>query len=132
MAEAQTHVFRVSLSPKVYRDFEILSSKNLYDLASDRLRACALPTPSENGSPHGPRLRQLIDESISDDTLKDALGGLRTPRQLFKFLHRLLEEHCHRHTEDAPRWTIDADTFRTTYSAHLRDLDAFDRGYGHG
>ena len=33
MAEAQTHVFRVSLSPKIYRDFEILSAKNLYDLA---------------------------------------------------------------------------------------------------
>ena len=33
MVEAQTHVFRASLSPKVYRDFEILSSKNLYDLA---------------------------------------------------------------------------------------------------
>ena len=47
-------------------------------------------------------------------------------------LHRLIEEHCHRHTEDAPRWTIDPDTFRTTYTAHIRDLDAFDRGYGHG
>jgi hypothetical protein len=35
MAEAQTHVFRVSLSRKVYRDFEILSSKYLYDLAGE-------------------------------------------------------------------------------------------------
>ena len=41
-------------------------------------------------------------------------------------------ERNHRHTEDAPRWTIDSDTFRTTYTAHIRDLDAFDRGYGHG
>ena len=39
MAEAQTHVFRVSLSPKVYRDFEILSAKNLYDLAGEIVRA---------------------------------------------------------------------------------------------
>lgn len=98
---------------------------SLYDLASDRLRACAA-----NGE--SPRLRQFIDESISDDSLKDALGNLRTPRQLFKFLHRLFEEHCHRHTEDNPRWTIDPDTFRTVYAAHLRDIEAFDRGYGHG
>jgi len=35
MTEAQTHVFRVSLSPKVYRDFEIVSAKNLYDLAGE-------------------------------------------------------------------------------------------------
>ncbi|HMB06216.1 MAG TPA: hypothetical protein VKP69_21090, partial [Isosphaeraceae bacterium] len=102
---------------------------SLYDLAGDRLRACA-GDPSTDGE--GPRLRQLIDESISDDSLKDALGNLRTPRQLFKFLHRLMEEHCHRHTEDSPRWSIDADTFRTTYSSYMRDLEAFDRGYGHG
>ena len=102
---------------------------SLYDLATDRLRACA-PEPSENGN--GPRLRQFVDEAVPDESLKDALGSLRTPRQLFKFLHRLLEEHCHRHTEDNPRWSVDADTFRTTYAAHLRELDAFDRGYGHG
>jgi hypothetical protein len=102
---------------------------SLYDLASDRLRACR-PDPSANGE--APRLRRLIDEAISDDYLKDALGNLRTPRHLFKFLHRLIEEHCHRHTEDAPRWSVDYDTFRTTYAAYMRDLEAFDRGYGHG
>jgi hypothetical protein len=102
---------------------------SLYDLAGDRLRACAAE-PSRNGD--GPRLRQIVDDSIGDDSLKDSLGNLRTPRQLFKFLHRLIEEHCHRHTEDSPRWSVDSDTFRTVYSSHLRDLDAFDRGYGHG
>ena len=104
---------------------------SLYDLASDRLRACVTHSinPSQNGEP---RLRQFVDEAVSDDALKDALGHLRTPRQLFKFLHRLLEEHCHRHTDDNPRWSIDHDTFRTVYSAHMRELDAFDRGYGHG
>jgi hypothetical protein len=102
---------------------------SLYDLAGDRLRACAVD-PSANGD--GPRLRQFVDQGVPDDSLKDALGNLRTPRQLFKFLHRLIEEHCHRHTEDDPRWAVDADTFRTTYSAYLRDLEAFDRGYGHG
>jgi hypothetical protein len=33
MVEAQTHVFRASLGPRVYRDFEISNAKNLYDLA---------------------------------------------------------------------------------------------------
>jgi hypothetical protein len=102
---------------------------SLYDLASDRLRACRQDA-SSNGE--APRLRRFIDDAISDDYLKDALSNLRTPRHLFKFLHRLIEEHCHRHTEDAPRWTIDYDTFRTTYAAYIRDLEAFDRGYGHG
>jgi Plasmid pRiA4b ORF-3-like protein len=35
MAEVQTHVFRASLRPTVYRDFEILSAKSLYDLAGE-------------------------------------------------------------------------------------------------
>ncbi len=102
---------------------------SLYDLATDRLRACTRE-PSADGN--GPRLRQFIDESIGDDSLKDSLGSLRTPRQLFKFLHRLLQEHCHRHTEDSPRWSIDQDTFRSVFSAHMREIDAFDRGFGHG
>ena len=106
---------------------------SLYDLATDRLQACSIPTPSENGDAARPPAPPDDRRRRSATTaLKDALGHLRTPRQLFKFLHRLFEEHCHRHTEDAPRWTIDPDTFRTTLSAHLRDLDAFDRGYGHG
>jgi hypothetical protein len=114
------------------------SGPSLYDLASDRLHAC-LASPSANGDTAGeqtdaarPRLREFIDPTVSDDSLKDALGNLRTPRHLFKFLHRLIEEHCHRHTEDQPRWTVDHDTFRTTFAAYMRDLDAFDRGYGHG
>ena len=111
---------------------------SLYDLASDRLRACRI-TPSANGEPaedttaaDGPRLRSFVDDTISDEYLKDALGNLRTPRHLFKFLHRLIEEHCHRHTEDQPRWKVDHDTFRTTFASYMRDLEAFDRGYGHG
>jgi hypothetical protein len=102
---------------------------SLYDLASDRLNACRADA-SANGQP--PRLRAFVDDAISDDYLKDALGNLRTPRHLFKFLHRLIEEHCHRHTEDSPKWAIDYDTFRTTYGAYMRELEAFDRGYGHG
>ena len=111
------------------------SGSSLYDLASDRLHACRL-----NSSPNGDvendgdasRLRAFVDETVSDDYLKESLGNLRTPRHLFKFLHRLIEEHCHRHTEDQPRWSVDYDTFRTTYASYMRDLDAFDRGYGHG
>ena len=61
---------------------------SLYDLAGDRLRACAVDALDQRRR-HGPRLRQFVDESVGDDSLKDALGNLRTPRQLFKFLHRL-------------------------------------------
>jgi Plasmid pRiA4b ORF-3-like protein len=38
VAETQTHVFRVSLRPKVQRDFEISSSETLHDLAATIVR----------------------------------------------------------------------------------------------
>ena len=39
MPRASTHIFRVQLSPKVYRDIEIDSRKSLYDLAAAIVRA---------------------------------------------------------------------------------------------
>src|SRR5690242_21955704 len=39
MPRASTHIFRVQLSPKVYRDIEIDSHKSLYDLAAALVRA---------------------------------------------------------------------------------------------
>jgi hypothetical protein len=39
MAQTGTQVFRVSLSPKLYRDIEIASSKKLYDLAAAVVQA---------------------------------------------------------------------------------------------
>ena len=42
MVEAQTQIFRASLGAKVYRDFEVLSAKNLYDLAGAIVRFSAL------------------------------------------------------------------------------------------
>jgi hypothetical protein len=39
MAETTTHIFRVSLEPKLYRDIEIPSDRTLYDLAVAIVRA---------------------------------------------------------------------------------------------
>lgn len=103
---------------------------SLYDLASDRLRACALI--DEAGEPAKPRLRELVDDTIGDEALEDSLAHLRTPRHLFKFLHRLIQEHCQRHTEEKPIWRIESVTFQKVFDGYMRDLDAFDRGYGHG
>ena len=39
MADAGTHIFRVALGPKVYRDIEIASTNKLFDLAKAIVRA---------------------------------------------------------------------------------------------
>ena len=57
---------------------------------------------------------------------------LRVPRHLFKFVYRLLVDHCNRYTDDNPRWTIARETLQSTLALYLRDLQEFDRGLGTG
>jgi hypothetical protein len=112
----------------------------LYDVANARIRACAdrganFP-PAQGGVGAGasvnghPVLRDLLDESLSDRQIIDALRSLRVPRHLFKFMYRLLVAHCNAHTDDAPVWRIPAPLFESTLSLYRRDQDAFDRGVG--
>jgi hypothetical protein len=111
----------------------------LYDVANARIRACtgnpgsqgpAASASSSRNSSRSPTLRDLLDESISERQLIDALRSLRVPRNLFKFMYRLLVSHCNAHTEEDPVWRIPAPLFESTLSLYRRDQDAFDRGVG--
>ncbi|HJS07472.1 MAG TPA: hypothetical protein VJ809_07415, partial [Pirellulales bacterium] len=109
----------------------------LYDVANARIRACADGEVAKDGSvgsktnpAQRPALRDLLDESLSDRQIIDALRSLRVPRHLFKFMYRLLVAHCNAHTEEAPVWRIPAPLFEATLSLYRRDQDAFDRGVG--
>jgi RecA/RadA recombinase len=102
------------------------TGETLYDMANERIRACA--TASENE----PGIRNLFDETIGQDQLVLLFARLRVPRHLFKFLYRLLVDHCNKFTDDNPQWTIGNDTLQTTMALFTRDLEAFDRGQGTG
>jgi hypothetical protein len=93
----------------------------LYDVASARLKACAVPGSS-------PGLRQLFDPTISERRLVDAFRGLRVPRHLFKFMYRLFVAHANAHTDEDPNWTISPERFESVLALYSRDQDAFDRG----
>ena len=97
----------------------------LYDVANARLKACA----SDGASP---TLRDLLDPSISDQRLIDALRRLRVPRHLFKFLYRLLMAHSSAHTDEQPVWRISSEMFESVLAVYSRDQDAFDRGLAAG
>jgi hypothetical protein len=102
------------------------TGESLYDVANDRIRACA---ESNNGKVS---FRNLFDESVSEAELIATLERLRVPRHLFKFVYRLLVEHCNRYTDDNPRWTIARETLQSTLALYMRDLQEFDRGLGTG
>ncbi len=103
----------------------VWTGEALFDVANDRLRACA----TEGGQP---TLRSLLDDSISENRLLEALRSLRGPRHLFKFMYRLLMAHCGAHTDQRPVWRIESATFESVLALYLRDQDAFDRGVGAG
>jgi hypothetical protein len=102
------------------------TGESLYDLANDRLKAVS------NGQAAKVKLSQWFDPSIQEAELVSTIARLRVPRHLFKFIHRLLVEHCNRYTESNPQWTIGRDTLHSAMAVYLRDLEAYDRGMGTG
>lgn len=106
----------------------VWSGEALFDVANTRIRACA----EASGSGAVPALRDLIDRSVTDQRLIEALRSLRVPRHLFKFLYRLLVAHCDAHIDEAPAWKISSPMFESTLAVFQKDLDAFDRGIGPG
>lgn len=97
------------------------SGETLYDIASARVKAASVGTPPAT-------LGALFDDSVDQRRLIDGLRSLRVPRQLFKFLYRLLVSHCHAHTQEQPVYRIPIERFETTLAVFRRDQDAFDRG----
>ena len=98
------------------------TGESLYDLANARVRTLRRRAAKQ------PKLRDLIDDSITDQRLIESFRTLRVPRHLFKFLYRLLVAHCHAHTDDNPRWKVAPETFEATLAVYRRDQDAADRG----
>jgi hypothetical protein len=122
----------------------------LYDLAAERLAACAKP-PAGAGVPAKsaaaaaapvaagsnqldglseadlkavrPVLRQLFEDSVTDTELTRMFDRLRTPRNLFKFLYQLLSTHAQKYTIDNPSWKIDRPTLETTFALYERGMD---------
>ena len=99
----------------------------VYDVVSARIRACASADAS-SASTDLPVLTDLFDDSVSNDRLIEALHSLRVPRNLFKFMYRLMVDHCNAHTDDQPVWQISSDRFEATLAVYNREQDAVDRG----
>ena len=97
------------------------SGETLYDIASTRVKAASVGTPPAT-------LAQLFEPEVDQRRLLDGLRSLRVPRQLFKFLYRLLVAHCHAHTGEQPVYRIPLERFETVLAVFRRDQDAFDRG----
>lgn len=106
------------------------TGESMFDVANDRVRACA--DPNDSTAANTLNVKDWFDDQITEEELIGIFGRLRVPRHLFKFLYRLLVEHCNRHTEANPVWKISRETLQASLALFMRDLESFDRGMGTG
>ena len=104
------------------------TGQSLYDVANARLKACAADGKS-------PVLADLLDPAVDARRLKDALGTLRVPRHLFKFLFRLITAHCNAHSDEEPVWQISerrrsSRCWRSTSGTRMPWIAVWERGEG--
>ena len=96
------------------------SGATLYDLCSNRLRACC-DRPDEISTV----LPNLFEEDVTRDMLVEALDQMRQPRDAFKFLYSVIAEHCRVVPDEAatfriPRLTLDS--IRRSQSQRVQEL----------
>jgi len=78
------------------------SGATLYDLCSARLRACrtADTAGTADGEPGELYLTDLFEDDVTESMLVDALDQMHQPRDAFKFLYQVIQEHCRLVPED--------------------------------
>ncbi|MEL7335816.1 MAG: hypothetical protein AAFN70_06360, partial [Planctomycetota bacterium] len=94
----------------------VWTGESMYDLVLSRMQACAADGRT-------PRPNDIFEPEISNDRLLGAFQSLRVPRHLFRFLYRLLVEHCNNYSDSDPNYRINNSTFEkmlAVYSSEIR------------
>ena len=76
------------------------SGATLYDLCTARLNAC------RDDETAALSLTDLFDESVTYQDIIDALEIMQQPRDAFKFLYQVLQEHCRLMPEESPNFRV--------------------------
>ncbi|MFP6906215.1 MAG: hypothetical protein VCG02_13435 [Verrucomicrobiota bacterium] len=95
------------------------SGATLYDIATRRLKACLAEDCKVE------RLTDLFEDDVTSHDLMDALGQMNQPRDAFKFLYAVIQEHCNNASDDAPNYRIPRlllDQIRKQQSQRVQDL----------
>lgn len=95
------------------------TGESLLDMATNRIRACLDDSAESSVS-----VRNFFDDDVSEDHVIRNFAALRVPRHLFRFLYRLLTEHCNSATEDNPSWKISAAEFDRVLDVYQREVAA--------
>ena len=78
------------------------SGAMLYDLCNTRYRACLKDEAQSSQA----TIMDLFEESVTRQDLVDALDQLQQPRDAFKFLYAVVQEHCSNTTAEDQNFKI--------------------------
>ena len=98
------------------------SGATLYDLCSARLQACRTADPQAIG------LTDLFEEGVTKDLIIDALDQMHQPRDAFKFMYAVIQEHCRTVPQDQPVFRIPRLTLETIRRAQSQRVQELARG----
>ena len=98
------------------------SGATLYDLCSARLAACRPPDADPVF------VTDLFEPEVSRDMIVDALDQMHQPRDAFKFLYSVIQEHCRMVPEDQPKFTVPRLTLDGVRRQQSQRVQEFYRG----
>lgn len=93
----------------------------LYDVCTRRLKAC-----QDADAEKITGVSDLFDDDVSSTAIINALDHMKQPRDAFKFLYQVIQEHCLDHPDDEPVYHIPAlvlNKIRKNQTRRLEDLD---------
>jgi hypothetical protein len=96
----------------------------LYDLCTARLNACRSP----QGDGGKVALRDLFDDSVTTQDLVDALDQMQQPRDAFKFVYALIQEHCANVPDERAEFKIPRPVLDTIRKQQVERMSGMLRG----
>lgn len=98
------------------------SGATLFDLCTSRLRAC------QKEGADAIYLTDLFEPEVSREMVVDALDQMHQPRDAFKFLYSVIQEHCRMIPEDEGKPLIARITLETVRRDQVRRVQELYRG----
>ena len=99
------------------------SGATLYDLCSGRVNACRSPEHTEPIV-----LTDFFEEGVDRTALIDALDQMHQPRDAFKFMYNVIQEHCRLLPDDAADFKVDRLTLESARRNQSQRVQEFFRG----
>lgn len=105
------------------------SGVTLLDLCNQRLAACRRRSGEGAPTGDGPSLENLFEPEVSRELLIEALDQMDQPRDAFKFLYAVMQEHCRNVADDQRHYRIPRLVLESVRREHARRRDDFARGF---